>query len=110
MCFRLELPKEATSNNPSEKLSNQLGSVRQPITTMLTEHEQAHEQIGEYFEEIKVLCSDYTLPADACGSYNLYYRLLEEFEDDLHVHVHLENNILFPKTLALEKELYDSRQ
>jgi regulator of cell morphogenesis and NO signaling len=45
------------------------------------------------------------LPEDACASYSLLYRLLDEFENDLHLHVHLENNILFPKALDIEKQL-----
>ncbi len=91
----------AISANPERKLDLLAGSVLQPINMMIAEH----EQVGAWYEEIQKLSSGYTLPEDACGSYNLYYRLLEEFEDDLHLHIHLENNILFPKALALEAEL-----
>jgi regulator of cell morphogenesis and NO signaling len=68
-----------------------------------------HEQVGAWFEKIQKISSRYTIPADACGSYNLYYRLLEEFEDDLHLHIHLENNILFSKALAVEGELKNKK-
>jgi regulator of cell morphogenesis and NO signaling len=67
--------------------------------------EQEHELAGKKLEGIRSLTNQYTLPEDACASYSLLYRLLEEFEDDLHTHVHLENNILFPKALALEKKM-----
>lgn len=77
------------------------GTVQNPISVM----EQEHELVGKNLEEIRLLTNQYTLPEDACASYSLLYRLLEEFEDDLHTHVHLENNILFPKALALEKTM-----
>jgi len=55
-------------------------------------------------EDIRELSNNYQLPADACNSYTLLFRLLEEFENDLHIHIHLENNILFPKALELEQK------
>ena len=64
-----------------------------------------HEVVGENLAAIRKLSHDYTLPEDACASYSLLYRLLDEFEDDLHLHIHLENNILFPKAVDLEKRL-----
>lgn len=75
--------------------------VSTPIQMMEVEHEQA----GEDLVAIRELTSNYTLPADACTSYSILFKKLEEFEDDLHQHVHLENNILFPKAIELEKEL-----
>jgi regulator of cell morphogenesis and NO signaling len=45
------------------------------------------------------------LPGDACASYGLLYKLLDAFEEDLHLHIHLENNILFPQALEMEKQL-----
>jgi regulator of cell morphogenesis and NO signaling len=56
-----------------------------------------HEAIGDAVHEIRRLSGSYALPADVCTTFALTYRLLKEFEDDLHRHVHLENNILFPK-------------
>lgn len=77
------------------------GSVRNPITMM----ELEHDTVGKLFDEIRILSDKYTLPEDACGSYTLLYKMLAEFEDDLHIHIHLENNILFPKAITLEKKL-----
>ncbi len=93
------------SKNPDIKLDSLKGKISNPMNILVESQEKVHEQVSEYFEEIKKLSSEYTLPADACGSYNLYYRLLKEFEDDLILHVHLENNTLFPKALTLEAEL-----
>lgn len=93
------------SKNPEAKLDTPLRTDLEPTNIMVSNQEKIHEQISDYFEEIKNLSSEYTLPVDACGSYNLFYRLLKEFEDDLELHVHLENNILFPKALALEAQL-----
>jgi regulator of cell morphogenesis and NO signaling len=72
-----------------------------PINIMETDH----TIVAEDMEEIKTLSNDYDIPEDACASYNLLYRMLKEFEEDLHIHIHLENNILFPASLALDKQL-----
>ena len=93
------------SKNTDIKLDSLKATISNPMNVLVDSQEKIHDQISEYFEEIKKLSSNYTLPADACGSYNLFYRLLKEFEDDLTLHVHLENNILFPKALLLEEEL-----
>ncbi|MBL7796808.1 MAG: iron-sulfur cluster repair di-iron protein [Saprospiraceae bacterium] len=76
------------------------GSVENPIRMMMDEHESA----GEDMEDIRRLSDDYTPPMDACTSYRVLFAKLHEFEQDLHQHVHLENNILFPKSIAMEKE------
>ena len=91
----------ASKNNISTVQPSSLGSVQGPINMM----EMEHELVGKNMEEIRTLSANYSLPHDACASYSLLYRMLEEFEDDLHTHIHLENNILFPKALAMEKEL-----
>lgn len=77
------------------------GNVSNPIMMMEMEHTIA----GEDLSEIRSLTHDYELPADACTSYKILYQKLEEFENDLHNHVHLENNILFLKALKLEQQL-----
>lgn len=77
------------------------GAVESPINMM----EQEHDIVGEIMEEIKILSDNYSPPSDACATYKLSYLKLKEFEDDLHKHVHLENNILFPKAIELEKKL-----
>ena len=77
------------------------GTVQNPIKMMM--HEHASE--GERFGLIRELTNDYTPPADACNTYRVTFALLEEFEKDLHMHIHLENNILFPTALRMEREL-----
>ncbi|MBI4947117.1 MAG: iron-sulfur cluster repair di-iron protein [Bacteroidetes bacterium] len=89
------------SKNNAASLPPSHGSVLGPINMM----EMEHEMVGKNFEEIRTLSADYFLPQDACASYSLLYKMLQEFEEDLHMHIHLENNILFPKALILEKEL-----
>ena len=64
-----------------------------------------HDAAGEILRELRALTSDYKAPADACISYQTLYQALENFERDLHQHIHLENNILFPKALDLENGL-----
>lgn len=77
------------------------GTVDNPIKMMETEHEDA----GELFRKISMLSNNYIPPQGACNTYRAFYAKLDEFEQDLHQHVHLENNILFPKALRLEQEL-----
>jgi len=60
-----------------------------------------HEEIGDAIHNIRRLAGGYTIPHDVCNTFTLTYRKLKEFEDDLHKHVHLENNILFPKAERL---------
>jgi regulator of cell morphogenesis and NO signaling len=67
--------------------------------------ESEHEQVGEDFEQIRALTANYHLPPDACRSYTVLFNKLEEYENDLHRHVHLENNILFPRAIEAEKDL-----
>ena len=74
-------------------------SIISEINRMKGEHEFA----GGAMDKINVLSSNYNVPDDGCNTYHVTYKLLEEFEDDLHIHVHLENNILYPKALALAK-------
>ncbi len=63
---------------------------------------QDHDAEGKRFERIKKLSNGYTVPADGCSTYNATYQTLKDFEEDLHKHIHLENNILFPKAIVLE--------
>lgn len=74
------------------------GSVESPIKMM----EQEHDDAGQILAELRYVTNGYVLPDDACASYSLLYRLLEEFESDLHMHIHLENNILFPKAMLMQ--------
>ena len=77
------------------------GTVNNPVRMMMREHDTA----GQILREMRALTSDYTVPPDACVSYQTLYAALENFEKDLHQHIHLENNILFPKALDLEDTL-----
>lgn len=76
------------------------GTVRNPVRMMMFEHDTA----GELLSKIRVLSMDFTLPEGACPSYGALYSGLEELEKDLHRHIHLENNVLFPKTVEKESD------
>lgn len=75
------------------------GSIRNPITVMEYEHDSAATAL----REMRRLTGDYAAPADACATYHALLNGLQALEADLHVHIHLENNILFPKALAAER-------
>jgi regulator of cell morphogenesis and NO signaling len=77
------------------------GHIQQPIQMMEAEHDTE----GDRFRAIAELSDHYRAPADGCQTYRVAYAVLEEFEQDLHKHIHLENNILFPRA----KALYESR-
>jgi regulator of cell morphogenesis and NO signaling len=74
-------------------------SVQDPIWVMESDHDLA----GDLIHEINRLSGNYTVPESACNTYSLFLNKLREFEDDLMMHIHLENNILFPKAIAREK-------
>lgn len=76
------------------------GSVDNPIAMMKDEHTTE----GERFAKIAELTNNYTPPTDACETYKVTFAMLQEFEQDLHKHIHLENNILFPEAQLLEKK------
>lgn len=75
------------------------GSVQNPVAMMIHEHDSA----GEALHAMRQASAGYTAPADACISFQTLYRALTEFEADLHQHIHLENNILFPRAIELEQ-------
>lgn len=79
------------------------GTVENPIAMMKDEHDNE----GVRFREIAKLTNNYNPPADACNTFRVTYAMLEEFEKDLHLHIHLENNILFPGAIKLEQQ-FDS--
>lgn len=74
-------------------------TIRNPIHAMMKEHDGA----GELARQIRISSAGYVTPSDACTSFNALYKELQEFERDLHQHVHLENNILFPRAMELEE-------
>jgi regulator of cell morphogenesis and NO signaling len=93
-----EMENQLTSGN---QLNVHVSYLKSPISMM----EQEHDHAGAAMAEIRKLTSNYTLPDDACTTYTLSFAALQAFELDLHQHVHLENNILFPKALAMFKKM-----
>ena len=80
------------------------GTVQNPIRMM----EEEHINAGDIFKSIREKSNNYNIPDDACATFNMTMNELKEFEEDLHKHIHLENNLLFPKSIQLEKELFDN--
>ena len=74
------------------------GTVANPVRMMMMEHDNA----GELLKEMRQLTSNYTAPPDACISFQTLYQALDALEKDLHQHIHLENNILFPRAVEME--------
>lgn len=74
------------------------GTVQNPVRKMAAEHDSA----GELLAEMRNLTNGYAVPEMACNSFRALYQALQELEADLHQHIHLENNILFPRAIALE--------
>jgi regulator of cell morphogenesis and NO signaling len=74
------------------------GTVANPIAMMTQEHDAA----GSLIAEIRRLSRNFTTPEDACPTFHAFYDGLREFEQDLHQHIHLENNILFPRAIELD--------
>lgn len=92
--------EEAQLNNfPLSK--PHFGHIENPIAMM----EDEHDTEGERFRRIDSLTQGYTPPVDACQTYRVAFSMLREFEEDLHTHIHLENNVLFPKAQVLYSEL-----
>lgn len=94
-----QMVKSSMGNKVRPKTA--LGSATEYIEQM----EEEHDAEGERFRRISELTDNYTPPADACRTYMVTFDMLKEFEEDLHRHIHLENNILFPKSIEMEKEL-----
>lgn len=92
--------RQLSARHELEHLSP-FGSVQNPIRMM----EQEHREAVDALRLIRELTNDYTPPADGCPTYAACMADLEQFERDLHRHVHLENNVLFPKAVALERAL-----
>ena len=97
--YVLDLHRGMTAALPVPAAS--FGSVQNPISMMEGEHQNA----GDEMYAIRHLSSNYTPPEDACTTYRIMYQELQDFERDLHRHIHLENNILFPMAVRLEQEL-----
>jgi regulator of cell morphogenesis and NO signaling len=77
------------------------GTVKNPVRMMMMEHDTA----GDILRELRNVTGDYTVPTDVCISYQTLYNAMKEFERDLHQHIHLENNLLFPRAVEMEEAL-----
>lgn len=98
---RVLFPLVHELSHAGELPSFHCGTVRNPIGVMLSEH----DRVGELLARMRMLTSDYTPPADGCASYAACFAGLQELEADTHLHIHKENNVLFPKAVQLEAEL-----
>jgi len=78
------------------------GTVRNPVGMMMREHDTA----GEILRSMREVSHDYEIPEGACPSYTALLTRLEAFEKDLHQHIHLENNVLFPKAIEIENKIF----
>jgi len=92
---------EKLANSGAGQFQLNIGYLQSPINVMENEHDHAGSQLNE----IRILTNDYTPPQDACTTYRLSFAALQAFELDLHQHVHLENNILFPKAIDMFESL-----
>jgi regulator of cell morphogenesis and NO signaling len=75
------------------------GTVKNPVRAMMHEHDAA----GTLLKQLRDASNGFQAPADGCGSYLAMYQGMEDFEKDLHIHIHLENNILFPRAVRMEE-------
>ncbi len=98
---RVLFPMIRTLDEATEAPSFHCGSLRNPISVMTVEHEQT----GELLAALNVATGGYVAPADGCASYHALYNGLAELEADTHLHIHKENNVLFPAVLAAEGAL-----
>ena len=98
MLFPYIAQLELAAKSGNRLAASPFGTVKNPVRMMMMEHDSA----GELLRKMRKVSKNYNLPADACMSFQMLYRALEEFEADLHQHIHLENNILFPRAIELE--------
>ena len=91
----------ATKKSDSTLEPSPFGTIQNPINMMEAEHEDA----GDMIKQISELSNNFTPPESACNTFRALYSKLDEYQSDLFQHIHLENNILFPKAINLEKEL-----
>src|SRR5690606_31285865 len=91
----------AKTKNSESETNYRIGSLNEPITLLVKEHEIANEDLNFF----RKLTDNYTLPEGACNSYRYLFQKMQEFENDFKAHIHLENNILFPKALQMDAEL-----
>src|SRR5690606_26363799 len=97
------IEKEEQVLFPLIKQLDQGGQPQMGVDAPIERMEAEHEDAGDELRTLRQLTKDYTLPVGACNSYTYLFQKLEEFEADLFQHIHLENNILFPKAVEMEK-------
>lgn len=97
----MEKEEEVLFPSIKEFIQTKSHAIKATILSEITRMREEHEFAGGEMDRINVMTNGYHLPADACTTYQLTFKLMQEFEDDLHVHVHLENNILYPKAVKL---------
>jgi len=97
--FPYILEMERAAEGRGERPIAMFGTVQNPVRMMMMEHDSA----GANVKALRELSGDFTPPADACTSYRVLYEALAAFEADLHQHIHLENNILFPRAIEMEQ-------
>lgn len=97
------LEKEENVLFPAIKRANSVTDpvARQIIHTEINRMKEEHDFAGTSMDKINKISKGYSIPEDACNTYRVAFQMLEQFENDLHTHIHLENNILFPKSLKL---------
>jgi len=88
---------EEAGNSKSPLPPAMFGTVQNPVRMMME-----HESSGQALRKMREVTNGFIAPPDGCVSYQTLYRALEAFEKDLHNHIHLENNILFPRSVDLE--------
>lgn len=92
---------EAARGRGEEPPTPFFGTVRNPVRMMMAEH----DAIGGMLAELRHTTNDYKLPEDACLSFRALYERLSDIEQDLHQHIHLENNLLFPRAASMEESV-----
>ncbi len=97
VCFPAIRRLEETKNLGKSPADEDIATIRLTLKRLDAEH----NEVGEAAHKIRELAQDYALPNDACNTFMITYKKLKEFEEDLHKHVHLENNILFPRLSGL---------
>ncbi len=81
-----------------------------PVSFLVYEIEAEHEKVAQDFRMLRTITKNYQLPPYVPPSYAILYKMLQEYEDDLHLHLHLENNILFAKAIQMENEMRDEKR
>ena len=95
--YVLRMEEAVVANEPV--LPPPFGSVRNPVAMMMNEH----DGVGSALRSMRQIGNGYAAPPDACISFQTLYQALVAFEADLHQHIHLENNILFPRAIEMER-------